>query len=1169
MGASAVFALGVLLFTTIVVSALVEFTKVNLKAVESYQHVRTDRYAGDGAIKAAVNWAKDNPNVAVNPAYYPVVDGKDANAQCVYQVDDPAIGPVTASCHTDPTSNSGIPAQQGLVPPEAMLLLGARHNEPGPYSTNGCTNSTVSQVIADVMNFVGGVETPWKGSSEKSMTVNPVKRRNGLGNCVDFSREFNAFGVRGDVIAAGKVNVGSGILNVFNTDPTKSGKITARYGCDNPSKIKRMLGDTGTTGCDAWNATATHGVANVPLDSDPGRKTTDKLTPIGDIDDAYLPVGFNADGTARSGSVVRTLRSTAYHYVPGYVDADTSVPLGLKPLTTCVGLPSNVAIIFLPGWYKDVQVLNRYTANQNCADRTIWFAPDAGADRTLLTGDDQTGPFYLDFSAAAYTGPTNLTTAVGGVKAQCGGLATVIRTRWCIGATSTSEERVVVGTPTGWSPLGSSTPADPGGGNGDNPSYGGRVNVVLSKAGTVDDVDAADWLRFLLGGPWTNLNRATTLGDNGGTGSDAGYATYRPCKIEFFNIFTIRCPSLGTRTIRLAEFSPKATSAPLGDDTNPAGRIKIEMEYGLNTAAVSSPQVQKPVLEIETIDNLGRTRFCGSYEIGEKAAHLWEPGNPAAMPVSSISEADEIRLAQTCGAKEDINSYRVYLKVGGNRANSGDPRVYLGGVRVSFDSYMGARFPYPATDAPTPDARSDCDQDAEAGGQLIFAGDSHLYVADGSLEVCAGVYPGGPAQAATHQVIGIYGVPANRSLKVQSFRSPQLNGDNTSALGTWTASPRLNIGDPTVAPVEGHWNDQPAAQRNTILGFQFGKDCGFGFCDPLYGRADINVKMEPFTVPSGYKVQKVAARASFRNDSSGNERFCTKGAIVAALTSDCNGISDGLRMPDGNVSQAAYLSKVWTQNAERPEFVLYEDGGVNRMGGDWSTKLQNGAEMSWEGRIPCVEVLGVPTCVGRSIDLLDGIELDVTIAPNSTTEPVLRPQSGCIVAHPNYSGGAGDPDCAVVRANLWNHETSADISLACTVWAATCDDKLRGDWNGRVSVKGTIYAPSAAFEVDDQDVAYPLATRGLILRNLTASGWRVRPGYTGISVTNDIDRTPAARVTKFTACTQTPARRGTPCDVGQGDKILTEAGVSFVVPTGGTEANVPSINWWSTRRGGT
>ncbi len=169
-------------------------------------------------------------------------------------------------------------------------------------------------------------------------------------------------------------------------------------------------------------------------------------------------------------------------------------------------------------------------------------------------------------------------------------------------------------------------------------------------------------------------------------------------------------------------------------------------------------------------------------------------------------------------------------------------------------------------------------------------------------------------------------------------------------------------------------------------------------------------------------------------------------------------------------------------------------------------------------------------------DELDGVEFAITLAPTDTTKPYLIPQSGCIVAHPNYGGGEGQPDCALLRADTARWQDNWTWP-----WAAK-----EGQWRGRASVKGTIYAPSSAMEIDDTDYAYALATRGAVLRHLRVSGWGERSGYAGPAVTNDVDKTPTPRVATFTACTR--PRRGCrttkPCDAAS-DTIITRALVRF------------------------
>ena len=69
-----------------------------------------------------------------------------------------------------------------------------------------------------------------------------------------------------------------------------------------------------------------------------------------------------------------------------------------------------------------------------------------------------------------------------------------------------------------------------------------------------------------------------------------------------------------------------------------------------------------------------------------------------------------------------INGLQITMKWTGNTFNSGSPRVYLDGARVSFQTTPGASFPIAGPGGP--DAIIDCDK-TKAGAQLIFGGDSH------------------------------------------------------------------------------------------------------------------------------------------------------------------------------------------------------------------------------------------------------------------------------------------------------------------------------------------------------------------------------------------------------------------------------------------------------------
>ena len=133
-------------------------------------------------------------------------------------------------------------------------------------------------------------------------------------------------------------------------------------------------------------------------------------------------------------------------------------------------------------------------------------------------------------------------------------------------------------------------------------------------------------------------------------------------------------------------------------------------------------------------------------------------------------------------------------------------------------------------------------------------------------------------------------------------------------------------------------------------------------------------------------------------------------------------------------------------------------------------------------------------------------------------------------------------------------------------------ETAEGRWTGRVSVHGAIYAPSSAYEIDDTDTAYPLATRGAVLRHLRVSGYGFRNGYSGTAFGGDLDRTPQPREATFTACLQSASRQasGAKCEEGEGDRIITRAQVRFeideTVPDEAARAVVPRIEWWSNVR---
>jgi hypothetical protein len=172
---------------------------------------------------------------------------------------------------------------------------------------------------------------------------------------------------------------------------------------------------------------------------------------------------------------------------------------------------------------------------------------------------------------------------------------------------------------------------------------------------------------------------------------------------------------------------------------------------------------------------------------------------------------------------------------------------------------------------------------------------------------------------------------------------------------------------------------------------------------------------------------------------------------------------------------------------------------------------------------------------------LDGVELIVTLSPNDPNT-TLRPQNGCIVASPDYWFGMGQgssADCSMLRVDSRFETPIGGI--------------FGGLRQGRLSVKGTIYAPSGVVDLDDTDVWYPIASRGIVARHLRIRGFQYHPGFNEPIVNNYVDKTPATRQVVFLAC-EKDSGACTPTD----STLVGRAAVEFEATTG-----QPSIQAWT------
>lgn len=1117
---------------SIILVALGAYASASAKSTAAYESVRDLRYAGDGAIKAAIDTVRKDSTLAVDPAY--------GSAECLQQVVT-NVGDVTVSCEPpDDASNSGVPPHQGIDPPEALLLLGARHNEPGPYSAAGCER--LGQRIGDWWAGYGGSSSE---NAENSLTMRKIRMINpvdfwsnplsALPQCnTDRSRGDGPVTVQGTAVVAGWASAYPLFTMKVVTATGAQGTLLRGYGC---GQVGSQVGWSPwlLANCTAFSQTQTRttGVgAGSLLRLDPGRKSavpavgeaTDRVNtvPINDITDAFLPIGFDGDGTLRDGYDLPA-RTTAYVYDPTQNTTGTTAPNGsvdvpkfLKavPGNNCANVGAGTPIIFLPGWYKSSEVLSSYTANPSCPDRTFWFAPNAGDDLELLTPDDVTAAFYMDFRQGSGRG--------------CGTMTSALPARWCLGGAgqggqnSNSKPRVVVGTPEGWTPFPATTPTS---GSSDPPAAD-AVNVVLDTANAID----TNWLSV-----WSSTANARAI-----TVSPAApeLALFEPCPWV--------CWSLGERSLRLADFGPKSTAGPVAEPAvggdavvAPKGRVYIDFAYRLQLG--SFPDYYQPAIEVDALDDEGVTKECGAFDLSK------DPQYSAAVTTWTTSAAQARQVAENCGSVDMVNNLRVHFKLKSTNfwsfLNPGYPKVEIDGARIRFKSYTGASFPV-GTDglyASQQPAKGDCD-DTKAGGQLIFGGESHVYAADGSLEICGGPDPDDPAG---RMVTGIYGVPAVESIAPTGLTRSSEGGMGENdfrdfdGLSDSAALGRMRIGEP--------------AGRSTVS-IRYDDD----WFETNEGR--LKVSFPALSVPSGYKIGYVDARVSWdsNNPAPGLNPIDTN----SQYWQEGNGGNCKRSLPTtAEIAQAASIPA--NNNFTNRMFTA---GGPNCLNVANSTvnPLSGGLVLTYaaRGKGPCLTDCGGG---GTFKDYLDGIELDVGLLPADDSQPRLIPQSGCITAHANYFAGAGTPDCALLKADSFRAQQDSPRE----------DTNLRGNWIGRASVKGAIYAPSAAIEYDDNDVGYPLASRGIIARHLLITGAKTRQFYADPMIGGLLDRVPATRTAVFTACTKDPADPdpGQPCGQGSNDRTLTQAEVRFEVALSGPADNrivnwVPVTTWWTDRVAG-
>ncbi|MCU1356441.1 MAG: hypothetical protein JWM89_1859 [Acidimicrobiales bacterium] len=431
-----------------------------------------------------------------------------------------------------------------------------------------------------------------------------------------------------------------------------------------------------------------------------------------------------------------------------------------------------------------------------------------------------------------------------------------------------------------------------------------------------------------------------------------------------------------------------------------------------------------------------------------------------------------------------------------------------------------------------------CDP-GKPGVQFIFGGDSRVYVADGTFELCAGPVAGNP----NAPQVAIYG------LKQATF--------TTTVTQTGPTCPSTSNGRCTGNIAGG------MAIDGNLVDLQYDDSCAL-FCGFVYSNP-VTVNFDGYAVPAGNQVQSVVMRAGYNTHDPDN--LCTPGHFWNDVVGFINGVVNGLSDLLCTRPQFTIAGANGPQNCNNNHDLPSTGNRLQVFAVDITKcfttdgSALNHFAVNWWAREYCL--FGCP----RFTDQLDGIEITVTL--KSTIPSDEHPADGCIIDVPNYNDGLGEADCAVLKSDQIQSDPS--------VFKAA-------DWVGRTSIKGTIYAPSDAVDFSDNFAKYPLFQRGLIARHLKIEsygyiGSRVSSGSCAVNVAceptahvADIDPTPFVfpRTVTFTACTQAATGNQDVCSEADGDKILGTVSVVYhVTPANGptlAAANKPEVLAWATSR---
>ena len=1115
-GVSLVIVIAFMGIVSVFLVALIAFSSTATKSAASNASAQTKRFAADSALKAAINYVAKTPDVGRDTGLFP------GDPACGYRVPASQTGsiPVTVTCAAVAGAKSGAPVETGKVPDYALLLLGQRYGDVPSYSP--CTGSLTDRrdpKAAEVGLLLDSIS---------------LRKSGGSTTCVRNANAIDTLTINGKVRSNAPVRVNDGQLNIKNGDivagssPLFFGSSTP-YACT-PNRVTFLTGTNTCTRTTVSGSAATATDPNNPgetLFTDPAREgATDASAWRQGI------VNWSAPKVSINGAPPALLSS--------YNEA---------ALTSACNKNQNV-MRFYPGLYTSAGDLNRIFGNSNCSrgadllhsgiywfgpaeNDTVDFSPTTFSLGVLAaSGTPKQGVYAFDFRDSS-----------GGIG--CGALEnTNYPHRWCVKANPDIDggPTIVGGWPKDWDPT--AVNALPGN------STASSQQVTLSSATAVDTLGANVW----------------DTPDNARTFNDGTVATYRP---------TLKFST--DRPIQLSNFG--SVSA-----VQSGGKLSFSVRHQESRSA----NLSQPKMTLSTTDR-GTVIDCGAFNVPKSTDTQSDTADalqtnivstdPTADTTTVLTDAQRNQIRSCFQNGERIRKWQV-LGDSGNRGSCGQPewlawllcpdntkpRVFLDGIQISVESPTGGFF---NSSAPVPAVYCD---DTKPGVQFIFGGDSTIHLGTGALQICAGPPP--VTDLENYQQIAVWGQPQNfGTVKNGSSQTLYRMGKlGKSSLVATTATSSTSC--PTVIGISTCLFGQPTWRTSASLGVLPGK----AYTPPTnpnerptanwYGGISLATttgtvtlsgfgKLAPFTDTTTCAATDAARSANLCYVTG---QTLARAQLKVNYNSDCAALVSAFCLPTaGKLDYTINLSSGAPCTGQLPSSPVMRWFSL-----DVTSCLDNIAKVNSITNVSLKFNCNV--CTGN-VKKLEGAELIIDF---NGTGNVITPATGCKTGQMGFGSGVGDT--AVNETSYFSATQGTDCALISGAPASVGSDVTSPDIvsrTGRVSVLGTIYAPSDALEMADGDIDYPLASRGVVARHLRVRAAETRPLYGDPMIDGVIDKSPFDRQTELAACIRQSTDITTPCGSAAGDKVLARAGVRFTVDTTATalpstqRLRLPIVEWWN------